>query len=142
MKKEILPWLQKVSDRLHAKDKIVVTHTDGENEALMDLIAASRVDMAESITPFPMTKLKVKKYYEKWSPKMTLMGLIPECVMLPGETSDDEFEAFLDELFKSIAPGRRIILGIADSTPPNASFERLQRIGERVAKEGKLPIKF
>ncbi len=139
--KEILPWLQKVADRLHAKGKLMVTHTDGENQGLMDLIAASGVDMAESITPHPMTKLTVKEYYEKWSPHMTLMGLIPECVTLTNETSDLEFESFLDELFKSIAPGSRVILGIADSTPPNASFERLQRIGDRVAKQGKLPIK-
>jgi hypothetical protein len=46
----------------------------------------------------------------------------------------------MDELFKSIAPGRSVIIGVADSTPPHASFERLQRIGERVAREGRLPI--
>ncbi len=140
--RDILPWLQKASARLQGKGKLVVTHTDGENQGLMDLIAASGVDMAESITPFPMTKLTVKDYYEQWSPKLTLMGLIPECVLLANETSDASFEAFLDELFKSIAPGRRVILGIADSTPPNASFDRLRRIGDRVAKECRIPIQY
>jgi 5-methyltetrahydrofolate--homocysteine methyltransferase len=33
-----------------------------------------------------------------------------------------------------------MILGIADSTPPKAVFERLVRIGERVEKEGRLPL--
>ncbi len=138
--KEILPWLQKVSSRLHAKGKIMVTHTDGENRGLMELIAASGADVCESITPHPMTKVSVKEYYDQWSPRMTLMGLVPECVTLPCETSEENFEAFLDELFKSITPGRRVIIGIADSTPPNASFERIQRIGERVAEEGRLPL--
>ncbi len=138
--REILPWLQKVAERLHAAKKIMVTHTDGENQGLMGLIARCGADVAESITPHPMTKVSVKDYYRNWSPHMTLMGLVPECVTLANETSDADFEAFMDELFKSIAPGRRVIIGIADSTPPHASFERLQRIGERVAKEGRLPI--
>lgn len=139
-KRDILPWLQKVSHRLHAAGKIMITHTDGENAGLMDLIAQCGADVAESITPFPMTKVTVREYYRQWSPHLTLMGLIPECVTLADETSDSSFEGFLDELFKSIAPGRRVILGVADSTPPRASFERLQRIGERVAREGRLPI--
>jgi len=138
--REILPWLQKVAQRLHAGSKIMVTHTDGENQGLMGLIARCGADVAESITPHPMTKVSVRDYYRNWSSHMTLMGLVPECVTLANETSDAEFEAFMDELFKSIAPGRRVIIGIADSTPPHASFERLQRIGERVAKEGRLPI--
>jgi 5-methyltetrahydrofolate--homocysteine methyltransferase len=33
-----------------------------------------------------------------------------------------------------------MILGIADSTPPKAVFERLVRIGEKVEKEGRLPL--
>ena len=40
-----------------------------------------------------------------------------------------------------MAPGSRIIVGIADTTPPNAVFDRLVRLGERIAKEGRLPLK-
>ena len=130
--KEILPWLQKVAERLHNKGKIMVTHTDGENQGLMDLIAKCGADVAESITPHPMTKVNAAEYIEKWSPHMTLMGLVPECVTLEIDTSDEAFTSYLDGLFKAIGDSGRVILGIADSTPPDASFERLQRIGERV----------
>jgi 5-methyltetrahydrofolate--homocysteine methyltransferase len=39
-----------------------------------------------------------------------------------------------------VAPGKRLILGIGDTTPAHAVFDRLIRIGERVEKEGRLPL--
>jgi methylmalonyl-CoA mutase cobalamin-binding domain/chain len=138
--KEILPWLKKASDRLKTKGKIVATHTDGENYGLMELIKNCGVDVAESVTPYPMTKVKIGEYYSRWRNTLTIMGGIPECILLEETASDADFEAYLDDLFKAIVPGDRIILGTADSTPPRAKFERLIRIGERVEKEGRLPL--
>jgi methylmalonyl-CoA mutase cobalamin-binding domain/chain len=138
--KEILPWLHKAADRLSSRGKIVITHTDGENQGLMDLIRDSRVHVAESVTPWPMTKVRIEEYYRRWRDKLTIMGGIPESILLPGTGSREEFEAFLDNLFTSVTPGDRLILGTADSTPPDADFDRLLRIAERVEKEGRLPL--
>jgi len=138
--KEILPWLGKVSATLRARGKIVATHTDGENRGLMDLIRDSGVDVAESVTPWPMTQVRIEEYYRRWRDKLTIMGGIPESVLLEGTASEDEFEAFLGQLFAGVAPGDRLILGTADSTPPDAEFARLQRIHERVEQEGRLPL--
>ena len=126
---------------LHAKGKKVICHCDGENLGLMELILDSGMDVAEAICPFPMTKVRIEEYYERWSGKLTLFGGIPSTLLLAEATSDEEFEAYLDHLFKVVAPGRRLILGIADTTPPYAIFDRLVRIGERVEKEGRLPLK-
>jgi 5-methyltetrahydrofolate--homocysteine methyltransferase len=87
-----------------------------------------------------MTKVKIEEYYQQWSEKLTIWGGIPSNLLLAESTTDDEFEAYLDHLFRVVAPGRRLILGIADTTPPNAVFERLIRIGERVEKEARLPL--
>lgn len=139
--KEILPWLQKVSRVLTAKGKIVATHTDGENMGLMDLIKNSGVHVAESVTPYPMTKVRIEEYYHAWRDKLTIMGGIPENILLK-ETADSEtFERFLDTLFETVVPGDRLILGTADSTPPDAEFDRLLRIAERVEQDGRLPLK-
>jgi 5-methyltetrahydrofolate--homocysteine methyltransferase len=46
----------------------------------------------------------------------------------------------MDELFRAVAPGRRIVIGIADEVPPAAIFSRLQRIGERIEREGRVPL--
>ncbi len=139
--KEITPWLRKASEVLGSTGKIVATHTDGENFGLMDQIRDCGAHVAESVTPYPMTKVKIEEYYQRWKDHLTIMGGIPECILLEETASEEEFESFLDNLFRSITPGDRIILGTADSTPPNAKFDRLLRIGERVEKEGKLPLK-
>jgi hypothetical protein len=140
-KKEILPWIRKAVDVLHASGKRVICHCDGENLGLMDLIRDSGIDVAEAICPYPMTKVSIEKYYERWANQLTIFGGVPSNLLLAETTSDGEFEAYLDHLFKVVAPGRRMILGIADTTPPHAVFDRLVRIGERVAREGRLPLK-
>ncbi len=136
---EITPWIRKASRELGAAGKLVMGHTDGENEGLMDLIRDSGMHIAESICPAPMTKISLAEYYRRWSGHLTLCGGIPSTIVLP-QTSDADFEAYMDQLFKAVAPGRRMLVGIADQVPPDAVFSRLQRIGERVEREGRLPL--
>ena len=138
--REIQPWIRKVSSTLEQHGKLLMCHTDGENEGLMDLIRDSGMHIAESICPAPMTKVSLAEYYQRWGQKLTLFGGVPSTVVLD-ETSDADFEAYMDELFRAVAPGTRYLVGIADQVPPNAIFSRLQRIGERVHKEGALPLK-
>ena len=138
--KEILPWLRKASEVLGGKGKILATHTDGENLGLMDLIRNCGAHVAESVTPYPMTRVRIEEYYGRWRDKLTIMGGIPESILLKENTTDDEFEAYLSKVLHTVAPGDRLILGTADSTPPDAVFDRLRRIAERVEKEGRLPL--
>ena len=139
-KKEIMPWIQKAADVLHAKDKILDCHCDGENLGLLDLIKNSGMDIAEAICPYPMTKVNIGEYYAKWSDTLTIFGGIPSNILLADLASEEEFEGYLDYLFGAIAPGTRFIAGIADTTPPDAVFDRLIRIGERVEREARLPL--
>jgi corrinoid protein of di/trimethylamine methyltransferase len=138
--KEIVPWIRKASEVLGARDKIALCHCDGENLGLMDLIRDSGMHVAEAVCPYPMTKVKIEDYYKRWSDRLTIFGGFPSNMLLAESATDEEFETYLDHLFEVIAPGSRFILGIADTTPPNAVFERLIRIGERVEKEGRLPL--
>jgi methanogenic corrinoid protein MtbC1 len=136
---EIQPWIHHAAQSLGAAGKLVLCHTDGENRGLMDLIRDSGMHIAESFCPTPMTKVSLAEYYQHWSGQLTLFGGIPSTVVMPG-TSEADFEAYLDELFRAVAPGQRIVIGIADEVPPSAIFSRLQRIGERIEREGRLPL--
>jgi methylmalonyl-CoA mutase cobalamin-binding domain/chain len=138
-RQEIQPWVRKASETLGTAGKLLMCHTDGENFGLMDLIRDSGMHIAESICPAPMTKVTLAEYYRRWSGQLTLFGGIPSTIVLP-ETSEAEFEACLDELFRAVAPGTRMVVGIADQVPPQAVFSRLQRIGERVEREGRVPL--
>ena len=60
--------------------------------------------------------------------------------LLENSMTDTEFERFMRNLFREIAPGDRFILGVSDTTPPDAKFERLMRITEMAREWGKLPM--
>ena len=138
--KEIFPWIRKASDILSARGKILICDCDGENSGLMDLLRDSGMHVAEAVTPYPMTKVPIEEYYRRWGDKLTIFGGIPEHLLLDESTTGEDFEAYLDHLFEVVAPGRRLIVGIGDTTPAHAVFDRLIRIGERVEREGRLPL--
>jgi corrinoid protein of di/trimethylamine methyltransferase len=138
--KEIAPWIMKAAKTLGSKGKIAICHCDGENLGLMDLIRDSGMHVAEAVTPHPMTKVKIDEYYQRWSEKLTIWGGIPEVLLMAETATDEDLESYLNYLFKAVVPGRRFIVGIADTTPAIAVFDRLVRIGERVEKEGRLPL--
>lgn len=138
--KEITPWLQKASHTFEENGKLIICHCDGENLGLMDLIRDSGLHIAEAVCPFPMTKVKIEEYYRQWGDKLTIFGGIPQSLLSADTASEEEFEAYVDHFFKAVAPGSRIIVGVADTTPPNAVFDRLRRLGDRVEKEGRLPL--
>jgi corrinoid protein of di/trimethylamine methyltransferase len=138
--KEITPWLQKASRTLAENGKLLLSHTDGENRGLMDLIHQSGLHIAEAVCPYPMMRVKIEDYYRQWGDKITIFGGIPQSLLSEETASEEDFQGYLDHFFKAVAPGRRIIVGVADTTPPNAVFDRLRRLGDRVAKEGRLPL--
>ena len=111
LKKDLLPWWQKAADLFHSKDKLLFIHPDGENNLLLDILADCGADVCEAVTPYPMTKVSIDEYYDTWcrSEKLTIWGGIPESLLLEKSATDEEFEAYLDHLFKAISPGTRFI---------------------------------
>ncbi len=139
-RQDIMPWLQKASRVFEENDKLMLCHTDGENLGLMDLIYESGIHVAEAVCPYPMMRVKIEEYYQRWCDKMTIFGGIPQSLLSEDTSTEEDLHSYLDHFFKAIAPGRRFIVGIADTTPPHAIFNRLRIIGERVDKEGRLPL--
>ena len=140
--KEIVPWCQKASEALHSKGILLAMHPDGENRGLMDLIPACGMDIADAVTPYPMTKVTIDEYYDRWcrSGNLTIHGGIPEIMLLEESTSWEDLKGYLDHMFKVISPGNRLIASIGDTSPPKTQFERLIYIGDRFEKEGRLPL--
>lgn len=140
--KDILPWCRKAARKLHAQGILAIIHPDGENRGLMDLIPQCDMDIADAVTPYPMTKIDIEEYYDRWcrSGKITIQGGIPEMLLLEESATRDDLKNYMDHLLKVITPGMRFIASIGDTSPPNTEFERLLYIGERIEKEGKLPL--
>jgi len=132
----IQPWLAKAAAMLHEQDKRLLTHTDGENTGLLQHYIDSHIDIADSICPAPMTKLSFKEVRDAFAGRITIMGGVPSVALLPSSMSDVEFEVFLDGFFEDIGDGDHLILGISDTTPPGADFDRIAKIGDRVEAFG------
>jgi uroporphyrinogen-III decarboxylase len=133
---EITPWLKKVSDRLHAAGKLLLTHTDGENKRLLPLYPACGFDVAESFCPAPMTKTTLAEMLQGLRPNTTVWGGVPSVALLESAMSDAVFHDYLDQLFASIGAGDHLILGVSDNVPPDVNLERLAEIKQRVAAFG------
>jgi hypothetical protein len=131
-KEYIAGSLKSQSEKLHKKGKYLLTHTDGENKGLLDFYVESKIDIADSICPKPMTKLTLSEIREVFSDRITIWGGIPSVCTLENSMSDMEFEVFLDQTMEAAADRKHLILSIADTTPPGAEFTRILRIAEKV----------
>ena len=135
-KREIISWLQRVSERAHAAGKFVLTHTDGENRFLLPLYPLCGFDVAESVCPDPMTSCTLAEIRAGLGPKTTVWGGIPSVALLEASMDDRTFEAYLDKVFAGMGHTDHLILGVADNVPPDANLSRLQRIKDRIARIG------
>jgi hypothetical protein len=136
----ILPWLQRWADVLHAGGKIFMSHCDGENEGLLDLLAASGIDVAESVCAPPMVQCSLTAMRRAFGDRITIFGGVPSVALLEESMSEEEFEAHMRHLFAEIAPGSRFILGVSDMVPPDAKWDRLVRLARMADAWGTLPL--
>ena len=139
-KEHILPWLQRWAEILHAGGKIFMSHCDGENESLLDLLAASGIDVAESVCAPPMVQCTLGAMRRAFAGKITIFGGVPSVALLEDSMSEEEFETHMRRLFAEIAPGDRFILGVSDMVPPDAKWDRLVRVARMVEDWGALPL--
>lgn len=135
----IAPFLKSRSDALHADGKILLSHTDGENDGLLKLYLDSGIDVAESFCPAPMTRTSVTEARNVFGEEVCLWGGIPSLMVLKDSYSDRDYEAYLNDFFQAIGDGRRVIVSIADTVPPEAAFERIKTLVRRTREFGAVP---
>lgn len=129
-KNYITPYLKKYSDMAHKSGKFFLTHADGENKGLIKEYIDAGIDIADSICPYPMTKLRIKDIREEFQGKISIWGGIPSICTLEEAMNDNEFDKFMDEFFIQIEKGDHLILSFADTTPPAAKFERIEKVAK------------
>ena len=131
----ITPWLKKSADMLHGRGKFLATHPDGENSGLLEEYVKAGIDIADSICPPPMTRIPLHEIREVFAGSgITIWGGIPSVSVLESSMSQRDFEALVDYTLEAIGAGDHMILAIADTTPPDASFERILYIQKKAAQ--------
>ncbi len=137
--KYFAPFYREAAGILHRGGKLMAAHCDGDMRKLLVQLLDCDLDVAEAITPAPMTSIDVGHTRELWGEKVTMWGGIPG-IMLTSTFSDEEFERNLLDLFRAVAPGHRFILGFGDNAPTDAIFHRIARTAELYHQYGSYPL--
>lgn len=135
-KQYITPALCAQSEVLHQKGKFLLTHTDGENDGLLQEYLDADIDIADSVCPAPMTKLGIKEYRDAFGDKVTVWGGVPSAIMLEDSMPDKGFMEYMDRFFEDIGAGDHLIVSVADTMPPAAKFERIETVSKMVREFG------
>ena len=123
----LLPWLAEAVAAAHQQGKLLLTHTDGENQGLLSLYRRAGFDIADSLCPAPMTKVTLAEARAAL-PDVTIWGGIPSLALLPESLGEAEFGRLVEDTVALAREDGRFILGVADTTPAGAPWERIERI--------------
>ena len=137
--KYIVPYYQEFTKLLHAKGKSLAMHGDNDTSAILTHLKKAGYDMVECFVSHPMAKVTVEDARKAWGNSMIIYGGIPSLI-LEEFFPEAEFEAYIKDIFRVIAPGDAFILGIADNAMPGSVLSRIERITEMVDKYGKYPV--
>lgn len=137
-RKYFVPWFQEVCDFLHSRGRLAMAHTDGEMRRLNPMFRETGIDIAEAITPAPQTLVTMKEFRETLGENATIWGGIPSVLFEP-MYSDEQFDDYIKNMFREMAPGYRFIVGMGDNLPFDSDINRVRRVVELIDRYGKLP---
>jgi hypothetical protein len=137
--KYITPYYQDLSALLHDKGKTLCMHADNDSRLILGHLREAGYDMVETFTTAPQVSCTLAEARQAWGTDMIIWGAVPS-IILEDTFSDEEFEAYMREVFRTVAPGDAFILGVADNVMPAARLDRLERITEMTEAWGRYPI--
>ena len=133
---EIAPAIEAAGERLRSAGKLLLCHTDGENEGLFAGYRSAGFDVAESVCPAPMTSSTLRALRTEFGAGVCMWGGVPSVVLLRDSFGDADFASWLQDLQVEIRRADRrlspLILGVSDNVPPDADLNRLQAIAAMV----------
>ncbi len=97
------------------------------------------IEVVEALTPKPMTSIDMAETRRLWQGRVCMWGCLAT-VVVTDVFSDQDFERFMDDLFRAVAPGYRFILGFGDNLPTDALFHRIKPAAPIGADRGKYPL--
>jgi hypothetical protein len=131
----ILPYYQELSGVLCSRGKTLALHADNDTRTILSHIEQAGYDIAECFATYPMVRTTLEEARAAWGDRVIIWGGVPSPI-LESTYSDEQFEAYMKDLFRTIGSGKAFILGVADNVMPGADIERLRRITYMVEELG------
>ena len=127
--KYVLPAYQRRCEKLHAADKFVHAHWDGDTRALLPYARETGLDGIEAITPQPQGDVTLEEAKEALGDDMFLLDGIP-AVFFDETYSVETLAECAEKVIHLFAP--KLILGISDEISSTGDIERVRVVGKIV----------
>lgn len=125
----VLPELDEWADILHKENKLLIQHACGHIKALLPIMAKSKIDCLESVTPYPTGNVTMEEVAKVLPERISIIGGIDPTMMLSEDWEPlEQYTAGLLETMK----GRSFLLANSDSLPPGVKLEHLKRLSKLV----------
>jgi hypothetical protein len=135
----ILPYYQELSPLVRERGKVLALHGDNDTRQILSHIQLAGFGMVECFATHPMVETTMAEARAAWGDRVIVWGGVPS-VILEDPYTDEQFEEYMDQLFRTIAPGDAFIFGVADNAMPAAKIDRIKRVTEMVAARGAYPV--
>jgi uroporphyrinogen-III decarboxylase len=122
---EINAW----GDILHGAGKFLVHHACGHLQRLIPLMAETKIDAIEAISPPPTGNIELADAAKLLPDSIALIGGIEPTVLL--NSTLEALETYVRALLRQM-DGRRYVLANSDSCPPGVSIEKFRRVSSIV----------
>ncbi|MHB1133586.1 MAG: uroporphyrinogen decarboxylase family protein [Chloroflexota bacterium] len=136
LKAQLWPWYVKMNKLSHDKGKMVVYHSDGALQLVMDDIVAAGFDGLNPIEPPAMDINEVKRQYGE---HLAIMGNIDLGYTLTRGTPE-EVRAEVRQRIHDLAPGGGYGLASSNSVPEYVPLANYNAMREATFEYGKYPI--
>ncbi len=128
-----MPYLQAAADKIHAQGRFLGSHMDGDMTSLLHLVPECGVDVVESFSPAPLTRLDFGDAWEAWRGKVLMWGAIPSPIFEP-HVPEHEFVDWVSRMLDIIGDNGQIILGIGDQAVRPSLIERVGKVSEMLGR--------
>jgi hypothetical protein len=139
-RKYITPYYKDFSALLRSRGKSLAWHADDDSKDILAEVKDAGFDMAECFCTAPMVEVTLQEARAAWGADVIVFGGIPSIILEP-TFPEAEFEAYVREVFRVIAPGDAFIFGVADNVMPTSIIERVERISDLVEEHGAYPVR-
>ena len=132
--KHHLPYCQRRCEKLHAADKFVYSHWDGDTKPLLQFAHETGLDGIEAITPKPQGDVELEEVKEALGDDMFLIDGIP-AVYFDEVFPLSVLEECTHKIIELFAP--KLVLGISDEISSTGDIERIRVVGKIVDEYNK-----
>jgi len=129
LERYLMPRWQRISARLHADNRFVHSHWDGNSRLMLRYLKDSGLDSVESLTPEPQCDMTLEMIKDAVGDRLVVLDLLPAIFFLPTWTTDFLLD-FTRRVIDMFAP--RLILGISDEISQVGQIEKVEAITELV----------